>query len=151
MFDFGREKGVAVIACPKCNGTEFLGGPRGGLAQDILCKKCGAEFCDAGPFGLEELPRDEDRANLYGLKSLPKQPAAEIVGQGGRGVIPEEPCTNARAFQMEFDEGPWAGVIVFLPRRYLAIRMMIPPWGEYVWSEKAEGYRWVPDRKESGA
>ena len=60
------------LVCPKCGSTDFLGGPSGGLSQNILCKKCGTEFCNLGPFGLQELLRDESRAKLYGLNSLPK-------------------------------------------------------------------------------
>jgi len=56
--------------CPKCNCNKFLYGPSGGGAQDILCNCCGTEYCDTG-FGLNELPRKENRAELYGLKKLP--------------------------------------------------------------------------------
>jgi hypothetical protein len=30
--------------CPDCNGTEFLFGPEGGVAQMVMCQNCGTEF-----------------------------------------------------------------------------------------------------------
>ncbi len=41
--------------CPDCGGDEFLEGPRGGLAVNIRCKQCGAEFNIRWPFTPERL------------------------------------------------------------------------------------------------
>ncbi len=68
------------LACPKCGSTKWYKGPRGGVAQDVLCANCGTEFCDAGAFGLDELPREESRAALYGLDALPS--SSSSLGQG---------------------------------------------------------------------
>ena len=56
--------------CPRCGNDQFYDGPEGGASQDILCTKCGAEFCFS-PFGFQLLSRDEDRAAIYGLDKLP--------------------------------------------------------------------------------
>lgn len=45
------------------------------------------------------------------------------------------------AYSTVFDEGPLAGVPVFMPRRYDEIS---DGTGKYVWNEKREGYIWVP-------
>jgi hypothetical protein len=43
-------------ACTYCNGTEFEGGPRGGVAQNIRCKRCGHWF-NYSPASLDDLNR----------------------------------------------------------------------------------------------
>jgi hypothetical protein len=30
--------------CPDCGSNEFIGGPRGGLAQNMTCSGCGSEY-----------------------------------------------------------------------------------------------------------
>ena len=58
--------------CPECKSEEFYSGPSGGMSRDILCCKCGFEYCYS-PFGLQPLGRREDRAAIYGLKKLPSE------------------------------------------------------------------------------
>ena len=41
------------------------------MSMDLLCADCGTEYRWQGPFGLQELPRDEGQAALYGLDRLP--------------------------------------------------------------------------------
>lgn len=31
-------------SCPDCGGSDFIGGPRGGLSQNTSCADCGSEF-----------------------------------------------------------------------------------------------------------
>jgi hypothetical protein len=46
--------------CTYCGGTEFYGGPSGGMSQNVLCanEKCRHWF-NATPFGIEDLKRVE--------------------------------------------------------------------------------------------
>lgn len=44
-----------MIKCPDCGYDKFQEGPVGGMSQNIKCGKCGAEWNDCGPFGLERI------------------------------------------------------------------------------------------------
>lgn len=37
-------KSKMAIECPECGGTDLLAGPRGGLAQNVKCDRCGTIF-----------------------------------------------------------------------------------------------------------
>lgn len=45
--------------CPDCGNNVFLHGPCGGMAENIRCFECGAEFNFAPPFDPERLDRNE--------------------------------------------------------------------------------------------
>ncbi len=47
--------------CPLCASNNFLEGPHGGLSVNFQCAKCGAEFNDVGPFGIELLSASNTR------------------------------------------------------------------------------------------
>jgi hypothetical protein len=54
MWDWWRKRKAekfTKMQCPKCGGTEFQEGPRGGAGQNFRCR-CGAEIL-AGPMGIE--------------------------------------------------------------------------------------------------
>ena len=53
--DWLRARKAKKLACPDCGGEDFLAGPCGGLCQNIKCVKCGQEWNDMGPFGLERI------------------------------------------------------------------------------------------------
>jgi len=40
--------------CPDCGGSDFMGGPSGGMCQNIMCAGCGARF-NMSPFGVERI------------------------------------------------------------------------------------------------
>ena len=42
--------------CPDCGSTNLLGGPRGGLSQDVMCGDCHHEFC-VSPLSVERIYR----------------------------------------------------------------------------------------------
>ncbi len=52
-----EEKKLRKSICPDCGGTKFLGGPRGGLAQNVMCAniECEARFNICGPFTPERI------------------------------------------------------------------------------------------------
>ena len=50
-----NEKGL----CPDCGNKVFLHGPCGGMAENIRCAECGAEFNFCPPFEPERINRDE--------------------------------------------------------------------------------------------
>jgi len=58
--------------CPDCGATEFMGGPCGGSAQNMMCSSCHSEFNFCLPFMVERIgkPRNPtaDRLRLYGIK-----------------------------------------------------------------------------------
>jgi hypothetical protein len=45
--------------CPDCGNGVFLHGPCGGMAENIRCSECGAEFNFAPPFSPERIDRNE--------------------------------------------------------------------------------------------
>jgi hypothetical protein len=56
--------------CPDCGGINLLGGPCGGLAQNVLCANpaCLHEFCYAERFFAKRTVRSvEDRKAIYGV------------------------------------------------------------------------------------
>jgi hypothetical protein len=70
-----RPEDVLVAAldegkCPDCGSTDLLGGPGGGMAQNILCAnpKCLHEFCYVERFFAKRISRTpEERKVIYGL------------------------------------------------------------------------------------
>ena len=58
------------------------------------------------------------------------------------------PGPMPRQYVTTLKDGPWAGAIMAMVRRYEEIRL---PEGMYAWDEKIEGYRWqAGDVKERG-
>jgi hypothetical protein len=58
--------------CPKCGGKAWIGGPEGGMSQNMLCSLCLSEFnvlCYAGQYlSCEPIDRTiEDRKHFYGI------------------------------------------------------------------------------------
>jgi len=47
---------MARRCCPDCGSPEFLKGPRGGLARNVMCADCGQRFNLAPPLLVERLP-----------------------------------------------------------------------------------------------
>ena len=45
-----------MVVCPDCGGAAFLGGPCGGMCQNVKCAGCGSEY-NLTPFSLERLVR----------------------------------------------------------------------------------------------
>lgn len=39
-----RSEIVDKLVCPNCKNEEFLAGPRGGSAQNVMCTKCGCKL-----------------------------------------------------------------------------------------------------------
>ena len=58
------------LLVPRCHANDWAEGPEGVGSINVLCRHCGTEFCYS--LGLERMPRDESRAQLYGYKKLPK-------------------------------------------------------------------------------
>lgn len=40
----GELEPLRQARCPDCDGEEFLGGPEGGICQNIKCEGCGSKF-----------------------------------------------------------------------------------------------------------
>jgi hypothetical protein len=56
--------------CPMCRTGKLLAGPEGGGSQNLMCHRCGTEYCYGGWTGLQ-MPRNPSRASTYGLDQLP--------------------------------------------------------------------------------
>jgi len=55
--------------CPDCGSESFLGGPRSGLVQNVLCFGCHSEF-NVNPLEIHRLGDPGDgRLDIYGVKS----------------------------------------------------------------------------------
>ena len=57
--------------CPMCRNGELIGGPCGGMAQNVMCGTCGSEYWWAPPFTAKLMKRDPSRASTYGFEHLP--------------------------------------------------------------------------------
>lgn len=70
--DLTREQAYLLnhaLRCPDCGMEDFLGGPRAGIAQNILCHYCGSEFCYAPPFLPNRVQRSAGtKAKLYDIR-----------------------------------------------------------------------------------
>jgi len=54
--------------CPDCGGAEFIPGPKGGLAQNVLCAGCHSEYNFAFPIAVHRIGKPRaGRTNLYGV------------------------------------------------------------------------------------
>lgn len=61
-----------------CGHTEFLGGPSGGMSQNICCAKCGAKYNDT-PMGIHSLHSMYDKiADMEAVELSSEQPTAKI-------------------------------------------------------------------------
>jgi len=62
-----REWFMEHKCCPDCGGTSFIGGPRGGYAQNILCAGCHSEYNMALPLAVERIgaPRCGRVGSIY--------------------------------------------------------------------------------------
>lgn len=60
--------------CPLCSGRELIGGPRGGLAQNICCADCHTEYWYAPPFETYIVDRSaEEKHQIYSLTPVPRR------------------------------------------------------------------------------
>lgn len=54
-----QEEKIQDGECPDCGNSIFLHGPCGGMAENIRCFHCGAEFNWCPPFDAERIDRNE--------------------------------------------------------------------------------------------
>jgi hypothetical protein len=96
-----------IAKCTYCGGTEFLRGPEGGMATNILCAnpKCRHWFNYAPPFELEDLNRVEPTPEERAVELAKSNAAAlayrlTIIEEGRylarHGEPPEKCVTDTR-------------------------------------------------------
>lgn len=67
---------LAVWQCPDCGGGDFRNGPRGGLAQNVECRRCKGRFNVTWYGGelvfAERIPKESEGGGAWREDMFPK-------------------------------------------------------------------------------